>query len=463
MKVLLVNPPRFNRLPVIREDRCENIDKDCVHPPTSLIYIAGVLRDLDFEVIFLDANGLNLSYHTVEDWLSLHKNADWLIFRSTPSTFYWDCKIVEIAKRAHIHTLMLNWNLHHVPDRVKRECPDLDVYLNHYHYEYQIPKIIENFPYFPHSIYEGTYDIPEPAWDLILSFKAYYTRTKWFSPWVVIRGSKGCPFNCNFCIDAKTGWCARSPELIVDEIEYLVSKRGVKRISFYDDTFEVDHNWCLDICEEILRRELNFKWYINSRADLICKRGVEFFRYLKEAGCDGSSIGLEFGSQEMLDASNKELTVEENRRAIEILHEVGIKSYVSCMIGYLWETEEQMIKTRDFIKETNPTGFQINIIVPYNGTELYDEALKEGLIDEVELDWRGLSCIPTEVRYAKLSELELNELVRLRRKFYRDIYFSSWTLINFRRCLGSLNDLKLGFGYFLSGLSRLRRGVEYSH
>jgi len=460
-QILLINPPRYKGMPVIREDRCENIDIDCVHPPTSLVYLAGVLREQGFKVDLLDANVLTYpdryNWAIVEAFIKMHKPA-WVIFRATPSTFYHDIKVVKLAKKYGAKTLMLCWNLHHVPEKVKQECPDLDIYCNLYHYEYAIEPLISGYKVY----WSRTTDIPPPAWDLIPDFNIYYTRTKWMSPWAVVRGSKGCYAACKFCVDATTGWHPRSPDLIGDELEYLVKRRRVKYISFFDNTFEVDADWCLDIAEEIIRRKLKFKWYINSRADLICKHGVKFFKLLHEAGLDGSSIGIEFGSQEMLDASGKGTTVEQNYEAIRILHKAGVKSYVSCMMGYLDETREQMEKTKEFIIKAKPTGFQINIVVPYHGTRLYEDAYRRGLIDESKFDWRGLSCVPTDRVPVKLSRLEIRELLVLRRKFYRDIYFSSWLVSNILR-LRSLDDLKLGLGYFLANMRKLARGVVYSH
>ena len=461
MKVLLVNPPRYKGIPVIREDRCENADRDCVHPPTSLVYVAGILREQGYYVKLIDANGFDLSYENINDKVSAFC-PHWIVFRSTPSTFYHDIKVVEIAEKHKARTIMLNWNLHHSKERVTKECPQLDVYLSAYHYEYTIPEIIERFPWYPHANHPKTHDIPQPAWDLIPSFKPYYTRTRWLSPWAVVRGSKGCPFDCHFCIDANTGWYPRKPELIGEELEYLVRQRRVKYVSFYDNTFEINQDWCLDIAEEIMSRGLKFKWYINSRADLICKHGLSFFRLLKDAGLDGSSIGIEFGSETMLQASNKNTTVEQGKEAMRILHEAGVKTYVSCMVGYLGETKEQMLETMGFIKETNPFGFQINPVIPYDGTELWRECNEKGLIPEEGTDWRGMSCVPTGTIPVKMTEMDVNELLSLRRKMYWKIYFSTWLLHNLFRLRG-FSDLKFGLGYFLSGLGRLRHEVEFSH
>src|SRR5207249_2855521 len=148
--------------------------------------------------------------------------------------------------------------------------------------------------------------------------------------------------------------------LIGDELEYLVKQRDVKYISFFDDTWESDEMWALKIVEEIEQRGLAFKWYINSRSDIIVRRGLDFFKRCARAGLDGSSIGIEFGTNEMLKRVHKDTTVEQNTEAVQILHKAGIKSYASLMMGYLDETKEQMMKTADWVIKAKPTAFQIN-------------------------------------------------------------------------------------------------------
>jgi len=457
VQILLVNPPRYKGISVIREDRCENVDRDTVHTPTSLVYVAGVLREQGFKVGLLDANGLNLTYDYVEKYIKKHRPR-WVVFRATPVTFYHDTETAKIARKNGAKTFMLCWSLHNIPEKVRAECPELDVYCNLYHYEYAVEPLICGY-----NVYHAqTTDIPPPAWDLVPDFSRFYTRSRWLSPWTVVRGSKGCPFQCRFCVDANTGWFPRSPELIGDELEYLVRKRRVKFVSFFDNTFEVDADWCLRIADEIERRKLKFKWYINSRADLICRHGVSFFKRLHRAGLDGSSVGIEFGSQEMLDASGKGTTVEQNYEAIRILREAGVKSYVSCMMGYLGETKEQIWQTVDFILKAKPTGFQVNTVVPYIGTQLYEDALREGLIDESKFDWRSLSAVVTDSVPITLTDISEEELFRMRREIYRKIYFSSWLLRNVLE-IRDFDDLKIGIGYFLGSVNRLLRGVTYSH
>jgi len=84
------------------------------------------------------------------------------------------------------------------------------------------------------------------------------------------------------------------------------------------------------------------------------------------------------------------------------------------------------------------------------------------LIDESKFDWRGLSCVPTDRVPVKLTSIDVPELFELRKRFYREIYFSSWPFSNLMR-LRDVDDLKLGLGYFLANMRKLLRGVTFSH
>src|SRR5438552_2215021 len=109
-KVLVVNPPRFKGMPVIREDRCENVDVDCVQTPTSLVYIAGILKEQGHEVRIIDPNGQDYGYETIESMMYYYR-PDWTVFRSTVSTFEEDTIVATLAKKYDSKSLLLNWNL----------------------------------------------------------------------------------------------------------------------------------------------------------------------------------------------------------------------------------------------------------------------------------------------------------------------------------------------------------------
>ncbi|MDL5502399.1 MAG: hypothetical protein QSU88_04200, partial [Candidatus Methanoperedens sp.] len=96
MKVLLVNPPRFKKMSVIREERCEIIEKNSVLPPYSLLQIASLLRGQGHKVNLIEANGENIEYPDFEKLLS-EEDYEAVIIRFTSSTFDWDLKVASIS------------------------------------------------------------------------------------------------------------------------------------------------------------------------------------------------------------------------------------------------------------------------------------------------------------------------------------------------------------------------------
>lgn len=132
MRILLVNPPRFHSIPVIREERCEITERDSVIPPYSLLQIASILMAKDHDVQLIDANGLNLNLEEVNERFKSTKY-DMLIFRFTPTTFDWDTKIASISKKNHPNawTAGICWTLRTVPSSVLESSVDLDVYIMH--------------------------------------------------------------------------------------------------------------------------------------------------------------------------------------------------------------------------------------------------------------------------------------------------------------------------------------------
>ena len=140
--MLLVNPPRFQGVPVIREERCEITERYSVLPPYSLLQIASILRNMKHEVSLIDANGWNLT------WLALNnkiKNADFdaLIFRFTPTTFDWDTNVASVSKRYHPNAITIGicWTLYSLAKEVLSSAPKLGIYIRH-EYESVTPNLI---------------------------------------------------------------------------------------------------------------------------------------------------------------------------------------------------------------------------------------------------------------------------------------------------------------------------------
>ncbi len=474
MSVLIVNPPRFNGIPVIREDRCENADRNVVQPPTGMVYMAGILKAEGVKVGLLDCNAYNGTMEDVRRALRETK-PEWVITRSTPSTFGSDIAVVEMAKVYGAKTVMLNWNLSAFSEKVMERTPSLDYYLTDYSYENLLVPLVrgkklkrgvtyredDEIVVKKEKGFRKVGDIPAPPWDLLPDHSVFYTRAKAISPWGVVRGSKGCGYSCLMCSDCGRPWDPRSPEAVVDEVQDLVENHGIKYLSFFDNTFTVDQQWATEVADGIADRKLKLRWFINTRPELLPQWLVDV---MVKAGLDGVSLGIEFGTDRCLEKINKRFTVAEGMEACARLKKSGVKIYLSLMMGGVGETKKEMMATKDLVLKIKPHGFQFSIVTPYPGTPIYKECLDDGLIDE-GLDWNTMSCVPTGLKgTVSLSKLTGAELVTLRKQFYRSLYLHPlyffpnvwWTLTH-------PQDLWIAASYVFGLGKTMWNKVTYTH
>jgi len=440
--------------------------------------MASILAEKGHAVDLIDCNAYNVNYQRLNHLLLKLGRFEAVIFRSTPSTYFHDYKVAELVKKHNPNTLtiMLNWNLNGFPRQVMEKSPKVDVYVHDYSYENILERIVNgSFEKTKGITYrdgkeivvnlarkiEKVGDIPKPLWDLLPYHNVFYTRVKSISPWGVVRGSKGCGFQCQFCVDQNIPFDPRTPSLIVYEVEDLVRNHGVKYLSFFDNTFTVNKRWVEKICSDIINRNIRVRLFINTRVGLLDEDLLEL---MVEAGLDGVSLGVEAGTNEILGCMLKGHSVEDAIRTIAMIKKFDVKVYLSLMMGYTNETKEQMQATRDLVLKTSPHGFQISITIPFPNTSLYDESVANGLVDN-GIAWSEMSVIPIamsgEITLSKLSNFELKQL---RKQFYRTIYFHpKFWLPNLAWVLRHPLDLKMGLQYSLANVTRMVQGATYSH
>jgi radical SAM superfamily enzyme YgiQ (UPF0313 family) len=462
MRVLLVNPPRFHGVPVIREERCEITERYSVLPPYSLLQVASILRNLGHEINLIDANGLNKSWAELKSQMK-EISYDVLIFRFAPTTFDWDLKTASISKQNHPKavTVGICWTLHSLAEEVLRSSHNLDIYIMH-EYESVTPDLITalsrgetianvkgiayqkgNKIYINNSAKSLTdwNSIPLPAYDLLSSLEGYFINTRHGSPFTIIYASKGCPYSCIFCTERNTQLKNRPAEDILSELRYLKKVFGVKTVSFFDETFTIDRTRIKTIAEGIAREKLGIVWYCNTRVNLVSK---DLLQIMYRGGCRGISYGVESGSQIVLDNAKKGTKVEQAEQAIRWAKKTGIKVYCSFILGLPGENWSTVKETIDFVKRTLPTGAQFNVAVPYPGTELHRIALRNGWIKE-SFDWRQMYQHEAIMSTAELSSHDLDEA---RQMAYRALYFNPrWWLQNMRYVITHPNDLPLATKY----------------
>lgn len=478
MNVLLVNPPRFNKISVIREERCEIIERNSVLPPYSLLQIASLLRERGHKVDLIDANGEDIEYPTLEKLLS-DKDYEAVVFRFTPTTFDWDTKVATISKKySNAHTIGICYTLGNFARTVLNEAKDLDFYIWH-EYEVVTPDLIDrlstgedllNVAGIAYHCNGGTQvnkdaqpvnnydDIPLPAYDLLKSFQFYYENTKHGQPFTIIYTSKGCTYSCIYCTVAKTKWKARSAESVIRELLYLKQNYNIKTVMFFDETFTMDRNRVEKITQAILYEKLDIKWYCNSRVDLI---DMDLLEKMKMAGCGAVSLGIESGSQKIMAGTDKKTSVEMAGEAIKMVKDAGIKVNCSFIFGLPGENWETVNDTINFVRQTLPTGAQFNVVAPYPGTKLYDIAMEKGWITK-KTDFRSMFQHESIMR---TDELTTEELESARKKAYRAIYFyPRWWIQNIGYVLKNPDDLILASNHIIKILSNyLINKMDFAH
>ncbi|MFC1488418.1 B12-binding domain-containing radical SAM protein [Thermodesulfobacteriota bacterium] len=235
--------------------------------------------------------------------------------------------------------------------------------------------------------------------------------------------SRGCPYRCVFCSSSRYWNHVRffSPEYVFSELESVAKISGAKMISFYDDLFVANRKRLHDIATLIEQSGLakKVKFTCSCRSNLVTKEVVVD---LKRMGVVSVGMGLESGNPRVLNyLKGKTVSVEDNKRAIELLTFAGIKANASFVIGSPTETEEEMMETYDFIDKSNLSFVDIYVLTPYPGTPVWDYAKSRGLVSD-PMDWDRLN-VNFEVNRANaiiLSEtIGREKLYRIYRKFRR--------------------------------------------
>ena len=215
-------------------------------------------------------------------------------------------------------------------------------------------------------------DLPHPAWDLLDAdaYRSAWRRTHGEFSWNIV-SSRGCPYACNWCAKPTFGrrYSVRSPEDVASEMLRLKQEIGPDHLWFTDDILGLDVDWTCAFAEEVERRDARIPFTMQSRVNLITQKSVSA---LARAGAREVWLGIESGSQKILDAMDKGTTVDGARAASRLLKEHGIRVCWFIQLGYPSETWEDLLATRDLIRGEEPDEIGVSVAYPLPGTVFYD-------------------------------------------------------------------------------------------
>jgi len=430
-KVLLINP---NYQKVI-----SSLSQISIGPPLGLAYIAAVLRKNKIEVSIIDANAEDLNLQKILSRIR-EESPDIIGITSVTPTIDLCSQLASKIKESFPTIPIIAGGIHPSisPSETLKNNPSID-FLIIGEGEYAFLELINNLNREKNlrnvkglvwrekgrivinkkrGFIEDLDSLPLPARDLLPN-KKY--RSIEFNSFTTIIAMRGCPANCIYC-DVPS-FCGkklrkRSVDNVIKEIEECIQKYGIKSFSFLDDTFTYDKEWVAKFCDTMIRKNLNkkVKWICLTRVDNI---NLELLKKMKQAGCYKIELGIESGSPKILKKIGKGITIEHIRKGFEYAKQAGLTTMAFVMVGFPFETEEDIIMTKDLVKEINPLFLQVSYATPYPGTCFYDYCRKNNLLltnDFSQYVFLNKSVIKNE------NGLNTEKIIELKKDLERSFY-----------------------------------------
>lgn len=298
-------------------------------------------------------------------------------------------------------------------------------------------KIVHNKP---RPLIQDLNKLPYPGYHFVkdLVHKYHFAAMAGYNaPYVLVEGARGCSHKCTFCTQWRHWggvWRLKKPERIADEIEFCYNNYGSRFIWLTDDDFGPGSR-ADNLANELLKREIgdDLMLFLQWRCDDVIKN-EDVLSKLKKAGLHWVMMGVESPRDSTLKSFRKKIKAEQATQAVRLLKENGIFSHAMFVIGDRKDTTESIADLREFANELDPDFAIFTALTPFPGTEIYEEAKRNGWIEDFNLSHYDMAhaIMSTET----LSTMEVQEELY---SCYKGFY-GSW-----KRRLGGLfasNKLK---------------------
>lgn len=450
MKILGLNPPsKFSK----------NVARDLLwgcwckgrriagvqFPPLPLMYVATVLKKDGHDVDVLDAQAEVVSVSEVEERIS---NYDVLFLISATMSYAEDAETLALLKKKNPRLITIIFGSHatFLPhEALKRWSVDIIVRKES---EYVIRDLVRAFsqggdawkkvpgigfkqdgqdiinPDYPYV--ENLDELPIPDRSFLPKNLFYYNPIVKYSNWTTALSSRGCPSRCTFCTSPfyyGPKYRARSAQNVFEEIVYL-RDLGFKEIFYRDELFTIDKERVFDICNKIIDAKIDVSWICSVKASTT---SFEMLKAMKEAGCRFIRVGVESGSQAILDNVKKDVKIGMVENTFLWARQLKIDTHAHMMLGMPGETERSIAETFSFIQRIKPSTITYGIMTPYPGTEVYRQVLAAdpSFGDGTGIDIRSVHTNASFSRiFTDLDQAKLEKYVQegYRRFYMRPIY-----------------------------------------
>ncbi|MFH1210766.1 MAG: radical SAM protein [archaeon] len=438
MKILLINPPwpgkgfgtrSQNRIIKQRADKFLQF-------PLYLGYTSAMLKKLGHDVFYIDSVVQELNEEQTNQKIK-EIMPDVILMETTTPSIEYDFKYINKMKElTNAFIIATGTHVSYFPKESMEQCKGLDLIIKG-EYDTRIDQIIINlkdlekvkgltFRKKGKVVDTGTAELPAD-----LDFMPFPDRDTiqldwygeaWYNkrPFMNIMTSRGCPYQCTFCVYPNIieghKWRKRSVDNVIAELKYVVEKYGVKEINIDDPTFNISKERVIEFCKKLRANKLNLLWTCNARVDNIDE---EMLREMKKSGCKMIRYGVESGSMEVLNKMKKGITIEQIKRAFKLTKKQGILALGGFMFGFPYDSKKSIEETLKLAKELKPDLIQASIPMAYPGTPLYEEAKKEGKL--IINSWSDFDM--TKGPIVKTIDMNKEELTEILNRVYKEFYF----------------------------------------
>ncbi len=437
MKILFIEPPKDIFF----------VMGEYLPPPYGIIqlgaYLEKHLNDVRVEV--LDCNAEKVDWKNMEQRIAASKPDVVACASLATCNTYAVAKTLETAKRVIPNVLTVTGGQHFTATAQEslQQFPEIDVivrgegeqaftelirahqsktsFSNIQGISYTNNKAITHNSIRP--LMENIEDLPFPGYHLVKeNLKKYHFRIMGGknNPYALIEGSRGCNHQCTFCTQWRhwqACWRVKSAKRIADEMAFCNREFGSKFIWLTDDNFGSGQR-PIEIAEEIIERKLpeDVTWFVQARCDDII-RNKEALPRLRKSGLIWVLLGVENSSQQTLESFKKGITPMDAKEAVHLLKQNGIFAHAMIIIGNRKDTKQTITQLKKFTNELDPDLVMFGTLTPFPGTEIYNEAKRNGWIKDK--NWSHYDMIHAIMPTEELSVQQVQEeLYGCYRSFY---------------------------------------------
>lgn len=448
---LLINPPTGK---YIRETRCQapvkGILATAIRPPLDLAYIAACVSLFDCECKIIDYPAEGNGWNELKSDINTFK-PDYVVVNTTTFTITEDLKACKLIKEVNhnIITLAKGAIFYAHENNILQNNPVLDIAVIDDD-EVGFSDIASGKPLseIPGIIYRYGEQIvrnrkrkhidldklPLPRRDLLKN--ELYIRPDTNKKQTTILVGRGCDSYCTYCIAPLVGGHSvryRSVESVIVEVKYCIENYNIKDFYFLADNFTWDKQWVISFCEKIVQLGVKISWTCNSRVDCLDE---ERLISMKKSGCWGISMGVESGSQQILDKIKKGISLGQVKESVLLCKKYSMVCLLHFIIGFPWDNYDTVNATIKFASSLKWGIIEFNILVPLPGTPMEKITKELGLM----LPKVSLESADYSVPVAQTMKLNSNDLMRLRRKAFFRIYGNPGLWIRSLKLIKSLKQ-----------------------